>query len=144
MLVGWSFLRCSSSASPSTHLLPQFSRLQMISGMGRGGSVKLCRPSHAAADVFVSRDLESIGRGPRDSNAGVGETGRIISKDAVFKRAGKNSQQHDCTAWIGIIQTETCSLAAGLETLKGSSDSIYCTQTRTDPLIRILRVIQDP
>jgi hypothetical protein len=25
-----------------------------------------------------------------------------------------------------------------------SSDSIYCTQTRTDPLIRILRVIQDP
>lgn len=72
------------------------------------------------------------------------KTGRIISKDAVFKGAGKNSQQHDRTAWIDIIQTETCRLAAGLETLKGSSDSIYCTQTRTDPLIRILRVIQDP
>jgi hypothetical protein len=45
---------------------------------------------------------------------------------------------------LGNIQTKTCRLAAGLETFKGSSDNVYCTQTRTDPLIRILRVIENP
>lgn len=57
----------------------------MISGMGRGALVKLCRPSHPLADVFVSRDLESIGRGSKDSTAGVEEIARIISDDAQFK-----------------------------------------------------------
>jgi hypothetical protein len=61
----------------------------MISGMGRGALVKLCRPFHPAADVFVSRDLENIGRGSKDSNAGVEETARMISEDAVFKATGE-------------------------------------------------------
>jgi hypothetical protein len=73
--------------------------LQMISGMGRGTLVNLCRPSHAAADVFVCRGFESIGRGSNDSNAGAEDKARMISEDAVFKATGHNSQQLEFAAW---------------------------------------------
>lgn len=61
--------------------------------------MKLCRPSHPAADVFVSRDLESIGRGSKDSNAGVEKIARRFSEHAVFKATGNSSQQLEFAAW---------------------------------------------